>query len=71
MGLFDFPPLCLFKCALKWLASEVALHCILTFDFFPLCLLKCALKLRASEDALEFSPLCVVEQSGGVAAGGN
>ena len=52
LHLFDFSPLCVFKCWLKDLGSEQAKsHWLHLFDFSSLCVFKCIIKLLASEHA--------------------
>ena len=51
LHLFDFSPLCVFRCALKLPAGEeVNSHWLHLFDFFPLCVIICVLKLPAPKD---------------------
>ena len=67
LHLFDFSPLCIFKCFLKSPASEDAYsHWLHLLDFSPLCVFKCVLKLPAQKDIklhwlhlFDFSPLCL------------
>ena len=65
--MFNFSPLCVFKCILKfpsWL--EAKSHWLHLFGFSPLCVFKCALKLTFWIEVksywlhwFDFSPLCV------------
>ena len=49
---FDFSPLCVLKCVLKWSAREDAKsHWLHLFGFSPLCVFKWVLKWPAREDA--------------------
>ena len=65
--IYDFFPLCIFKCLLKVPASEEANpHWLHLCNFPPMCVFKCLLKLSAREDVkshrlhlFDFSPLCV------------
>ena len=67
LHLFDFSPMCVFKCLLNSHASEDAKsHWLHWFYFSPLCVFKCVLKWPAWQEAklhwlhlFDFSPLCV------------
>ena len=60
LNLFDFSPLCFFKCVLKSPAPEEALsHWQHLFDFSPLCVFKCYLKSPAQEEGKHISCICL------------
>ena len=55
--LFDFSPLCVFKCLFKAFAQEDAKsHWLHLLNFSPLCIFKCLLKSLAWEDAKSHWP---------------
>ena len=64
---FDFSKLCVFRCILKWPASEDAKsHWLRLLGLCPLCIFICVLNLSAREyvkshwlHLFDFSPLCV------------
>ena len=59
--MFDFSPLCVFKCLLKLLGSEHAYsHWLHLFDFSPLCVFKYFRKLPALVKQNHIVCICVI-----------
>ena len=57
MHLFDFSPMCIFKCVFKLLAlADAKAHWLHLFDFSSLCPCTCVLKVPAPKYLFVVSP---------------